>query len=121
MFFQKRAVWFSIMTFGLTVFLPPILLFSINLSLMHKLIVACRDRIHLLNNISSRRMPVKTSDIKSAKDLTVISFITLIIAFPTLLWAPTLIIQSILYFIPLNINSCVSNNSPQMPSNAQKC
>ena len=89
-------IWLAIFPTFLTMFLPPCLLVVINLVLLFKMKSQSNEREKLAHKpigCKNVRESTQNLEIKAAKDLAVISFVTLVIASPTLLWIPTLIME----------------------------
>ena len=97
------GIWLLIMPLSCNIILPPILLVIINLILMIQLKSQTKKRGNLMRKPFGRMkldQSGQNAEIKAAKDLTVISLVTLAIAFPTLFWVPTLIVESSsIYFL----------------------
>ena len=75
-----------------SIILPPTSLLITNLLLIRKLISHSKEQVKL--KIQKVRGKRQISQIKSAKDLVVLSFITTVIAFPTFSWLPAVIFDS---------------------------
>ena len=89
-------IWIALFPSFLTMFIPPGLLVVINLILLIKLKSQSDQRRKLAHKPScckNVRQSAQNFEIKAAKDLAVISFVTLTIASQTLLWIPTLIME----------------------------
>ena len=78
-------VWFALLFLG-TILFPPIFLIISNISLFKKLNVIMQERKNLHKRLRKGTQPVANVEIKSAKELIILSTITLILSFPTTAW-----------------------------------
>ena len=82
------VIWYLVLTFLFTIIIPPIVLIFTNLVLLNSLFVISRNRqiyfhIHSLGPRASANTLI---EVKNAKDLLILSIITLVISWPLLTW-----------------------------------
>ena len=80
-------IWFLIQSFLLTVIVPPLALIVTNVVLLNRLITIARSRrMYSLIHPIGRGRSSNYQELKAAKDLLILSIITLLISWPTLTW-----------------------------------